>query len=174
MAGAGQMKPTSSRPFAAFDPAKFPNIIGLDSSALILAFEKTMDPDAERTKELIRLFAKERVKMIVPALVFAEVLRKNAQLEKLPLAKGVIVTPFDNAAAIHLAAMKPTRPTARCECRPSDYWKMDAAIAACAQRWGVQQILGRDLKAKATRYGDGLLKMVWLDAFESSQTEFGL
>lgn len=164
------MSQTSMSPCDEFDPRKFPKVIALDTSAFILWAEgERRDADQLRVTTLLEAMIRERVRIVIPALVVGEYWRKKDVPPPLPNTQLIVPRPFDEMAAKQMAKFPPTVPTGGCECAPMAYWKMDAAIIATAERWEAEHILMRDHRSRRD-YGPGRIKVTWCDDYLAGQT----
>lgn len=154
-----------------FDPLKFPKVAALDANALAIAFDKNRDnPERDELRELLATMLKSGVHVLVPALSFAEACRNKQFNAAAPRVAGISVPPFDKRCAKVLAGYPTVKAEEHNGHLPMQYWKMDQAIAACAQEKGATHLISNDKSLKRRHLPPDGIEVHWLDSYRSSQT----
>jgi predicted nucleic acid-binding protein len=117
-----------------------------DSSALVCALvENSKEPNAVDFRELFDALLANGKTILIAAPSLAELLRRP-EAQTLPRREGIVIVPFDSAAARLLAERLPLSAItdAKLSGAPANYIKYDAMIVACALRHRADVMVTKD------------------------------
>jgi predicted nucleic acid-binding protein len=127
------------------DPKRLPRRVMFDSSTLICALTpNSRESNAAEFRDLFDALLANGKTILIAAPSLSELLRRP-EASPIPHREGIVVVPFDGAAARLLAERLPLTVIVQAKQKaPSNYIKYDAMIVACALRHRADFLITKD------------------------------
>jgi predicted nucleic acid-binding protein len=153
------------------DPSLLPSGSLIDTGVFIRAFgQRVKDPHAAHCVEFVEAMRSLERDVFIAAPTLSEVLRFGSGTQT-PMIEGFVTLTFDRQAALLLGGEYPEDTLIKFREQHGGtlhYFKYDAMILACAERWKIQSVVALDAKLIKLAQARGLTAMRPSD-FQSAQ-----